>query len=139
MIELTINTTVQASATNTLFFVIGSRHPLTSSLSKCNSRFGRGRNNSSNINFISFSSRVDANVVTYDADVYHVDIEGKNTFNYSDSTLLMQMTKKMLVFSSANNYANDDDETIAEKRKNFKRCVRSAMNDTTARQQRTFD
>ena len=66
----------------------------------------------------SCSSRVDANVVTYDADVDQVDIEEDGYLNNSDDAIIESDDEDDSgIFSIANDYSSEDDDTLADEQK----------------------
>ena len=66
----------------------------------------------------SCSSRVDANVVTYDADVDQVDIEEEDHLNNSDEAINESDDDADVgIFSIGNDYSSEDDDTLADEQK----------------------
>ena len=66
----------------------------------------------------SCSSRVDANVVTYDADVDHVDIEEYDHLNNSDDAIIESDDDDDAgIFSIANDYSSEEDDVLADEQK----------------------
>ena len=63
----------------------------------------------------SCSLRVDANVVTYDADVDQVDIEKDGHLNISDDAIIeLDDDEDAGIFIIANDYSNENDDTLAD-------------------------
>ena len=80
-------------------------------------KWGEGTRSSKNRSG-SFSSRVDANVVSYDADVDQVDIEEEDHLNNSnDSIIESDDDDDAGIFSIANDYSSEDDDTLAGEHK----------------------
>ena len=81
---------------------------------------GRGTCSSKNCSG-SCLSRVDANVVTYDADVNLVDIEEKDHLNNSDDVIIEPDDNEYAgLFSIANDDSSEDDDTLADEQKEIK-------------------
>ena len=69
----------------------------------------------------SCSSRVDANVVTYDADVDQVDIEEEDHLNNGDDAIIESDDDDDAgIFSIANDYSSEDDDTLDDELKEEK-------------------
>ena len=63
----------------------------------------------------SCSSRVDATVVTYNADVDQVDIDEDDHLNNSDDTTIKSDDDDDAgIISIANDYSSEDDDTLAD-------------------------
>ena len=73
MVEFAINNSVHASTLRILFFVNGLRPSRLLTVLKCDSRLRWGWTHSSDCQNGSHSSRNDEEVITYDADVDHID------------------------------------------------------------------
>ena len=66
----------------------------------------------------SCSSRVDANVITNDADIYQVDIEKDGHRNNSDDAIIESDDNDYAgIFNIANDYSSEDDDTLADDQK----------------------
>ena len=118
MVEFAINNSVHASTTHTPFYVNGLRHPRVPTLIECNSWIRGGGTRSSKNRFGSCSSRVDANVVTYDADVDQVDIDEESHFNNSDNAIIdSDDDDDAGIFSIVNDSSSEEDENLAEEEK----------------------
>ena len=90
----------------------------------------------------SCSSRVDANVVTYDADVDQVDIEEDDHLNNSDDAIIESDDDDDAgIFSIANDCSSEDDDTLADEQKEeelFLQLALCELNKTMSRQQNDF-
>uniref|UniRef100_A0AAV1VC13 Chromo domain-containing protein n=1 Tax=Peronospora matthiolae TaxID=2874970 RepID=A0AAV1VC13_9STRA len=75
MVEFAIKNSVHASTTHTPFYVNGLRHPRVPNLLACNSGLRGGETRASKSQFGSRSSRSDEEVIAFDADIDHIDIE----------------------------------------------------------------
>ena len=117
LVEFAINNSVHASTQHTTFFVNGLRHPRLPTLLECD-YWIRGGTRSSKNRSGSRSSRVDAIVVTYDADVDQVYIEEDGHLNISDDAIIESDDDDDAgIFSIANEYSSEDDNTLADKQK----------------------
>ena len=118
MAEFSINSSVHASTTYTPFFVDSLRYPRLPTLLECDSWLRGVRTRSRKKRSGSCSSRVDANVITYDADVDQVYIEEDGHLNISDDAIIESDDDDDAgIFSIANDYSSEDDDTIADEQK----------------------
>ncbi|CAI5745402.1 unnamed protein product [Peronospora destructor] len=79
-----------------------------------------GGTRSSKNRFGSCSSRVDANVVTYDADVDQVDIDEEDHLNNSDDAIIdSDDDDDAGIFSIVNDYASEEEDNLAEEENNL--------------------
>ena len=116
MVNFAINNSVHASNQHTSFFVNGLRHPRLPTLLECD--FYIVGNRSCKTSSGSCSSRVDAKVITYDADVHQVDIEEEDPFNNSDGSIIESDDDTDAgIFSITNDYSSDDNDTLADEKK----------------------
>ena len=116
MVEFGINNLMHDSAHHTPFFVNGLRHPRLTTLLECDSLIRGGGTRSSKNRSVSCSSRVDANVVTCDADVDQVDINEEHHLSNSDNAII-DSDDDAGIFSIANNYLSEDDTILADEQK----------------------
>ena len=115
MVEFAFNNSVHASTTHTLFFVNGLRHPRLPTHLECDTNLRGEEIRSSKNRSGSCSSRVevfdDANVAVVD----QVDIEEENLINSDDTIADPDEDDDACIFSIANDYTSEDENTLAEK------------------------
>ena len=118
MVEFAINNYEHATTKHTSFKLNGLHSQLLPKLFEATLGLRRGLGTRSSRNRSgSYSSRVDANVVTYDGDADQVDIEKEDHLNNTDEAVIDSYDDDNGIIIIASAYFSEDNETVADYQK----------------------